>query len=149
LKDGSNASSAATFAGSSHEVMLAPSENSDFQILAHFAKRKTSGIFAHVGGSASELAAEGIGKVAVAGKPDFEGECRKIVGTALNSLERSPETQPDQIVMNGDAGLLMNDAGEMKRRRMNRVSNVVKGDRLAQAACEPSLGVDPFEKNTA
>jgi hypothetical protein len=87
--------------------------------------------------------------VAVAGKPDVEGKCRKIVGTALKSFKRSAESQPDQIAMDGNAGLLMKHAGEMKRRRMHGASNVVKPDTLAQAAREPSLGVDPFEKNTA
>ena len=100
----------------------------------------TSGISAHVGGSATELAAEGVSKVAVAGKPDVEGRCRKIVGTALKSFKRSAESQLDQIAMDRDAGLLMKHAGEMKRRRMHGASNVVKPDTLAQAAREPSLG---------
>jgi hypothetical protein len=83
-------------AGALWEERSRVSENSDFQILAHFAQRKTSGISAHVGGSATELAAEGIGEVAVAGKPDVEGKCRKIVGTALKSFKRSAESQLDQ-----------------------------------------------------
>jgi hypothetical protein len=52
----------------SDERMVARREKSDFQILAHFAKAAKAGISPDFGGSAAEFAAEGIGKMAMAGK---------------------------------------------------------------------------------
>src|SRR5262249_33993739 len=55
-------------AGVSDEEMIVGRGKSDFQILAHFAKRSAAGVASHVGGRAAELAAKGVGEVAVAGK---------------------------------------------------------------------------------
>jgi hypothetical protein len=62
-----------------HEDMVARQKKSDFQILAHFAKRSAAGLTAHVGGRAAELPSEGVGEMAMAGKPQFEGEGSQIV----------------------------------------------------------------------
>jgi len=72
---------------------IAKRGKSDYQILAHFAKRAVTGAAAHVGGRAAELAAEGVGEVAVAGKTEFEGERGEIVRALGQSVERSAKTQ--------------------------------------------------------
>ena len=51
---------------------------SDFQNLAHFAKHPLTGIASHIGWSPAELAAKGVGEVAMAGKPEFEGKRGKV-----------------------------------------------------------------------
>jgi len=55
-------------------------EESDFQILAHFAKRPAAGAAAHLGGFATELLAKRVGEVAVAGKAELQRKRGKIVG---------------------------------------------------------------------
>jgi hypothetical protein len=62
-----------------HEDRVARQEKSNFQILAHFAKRSAAGVAAYAGGRAAELTSEGVGEVAVAGKPQFESECSQIL----------------------------------------------------------------------
>ena len=120
--------------------MLARREESDFQILAHFAKRRRLALAAHLGGRAAELAAEGVGEVAVAGEAEFEGERGKIAGAVGQAFERRAQAQAGQIAMHRHAGSLLKDAGEMKRRRVHGTGNVVERDALAQTAREISLG---------
>ena len=50
-----------------------------------------AGIAAHAGRRATELAAERIGEVAVAGKAEFEGELGEIVRAIGQSSERCAE----------------------------------------------------------
>src|SRR5262245_49462558 len=58
--------------GDSQEWILARHSGSDFQILAHFANRSSDRAAARIGGRAAKFTAEGIGEVAVAGKPEFQ-----------------------------------------------------------------------------
>ena len=77
-----------------HEDMLARQNKSDFQILAHFAKRSAAGDAAHIGGRAAEFTSEGVSEVAVTGKPQFEGERGEIVCSIGESFERGTEAKP-------------------------------------------------------
>ena len=74
--------------------MVARQEKSNFQILAHFAKGSATGVAAYVGGRAAELASEGVGEVAVAGKAQVEGERSQIVCAVSESFERRSEAKP-------------------------------------------------------
>jgi hypothetical protein len=58
----------------SHEGMVESREMSDFQILAHFAQPVAAAMATHFRRAAAKLAAKSVGKVAVAGKADLEGE---------------------------------------------------------------------------
>jgi len=55
------------FGGDAYEDILARPRTSGFQNLAHFAKSSATGM-AHIRGGATELTAEGISKMAVAGE---------------------------------------------------------------------------------
>ena len=56
---------------------------------------------AHVRGRAAELAAEGVGEVAVAGEAQFEGQCGEIVRAVRRASSRGAEAQPGQVAMDG------------------------------------------------
>jgi hypothetical protein len=120
--------------------MVATLEESDFQILAHFAKRSAGGISTHVGGRATELASESVGEVAVAGKPQLEGECSQIVCAIGQSFERGTEAKPGQIAMKRQAGLFLKEAGEMKRGCVDGARDILERDALAQLAREVRFG---------
>src|SRR5262249_18771933 len=108
-----NAVAAATLAADSREDTIARREKSGFQILAHFGQG-AAGDLAHVGGGAAELAAEGVGEVAVAGKAQVEGQRGEVAGAAGQSVERSAEAQLGEVAMDRKAGSLAKEAGEMK-----------------------------------
>jgi hypothetical protein len=111
--------------------MVTRRDQSDFQILAQFAQRPAAGAVAHGGRRAAELAAEGVGEVAVAGKAEVEGQRCQIVRAAGQSFERGAEPQPGQVTMDRHAGSLLKDPGEVKRRRVDRTGDVVERDALA------------------
>ena len=120
--------------------MVARREKSNFQILAHFAKRSATGVPAHVGGRAAELPSEGVGEVAMAGKPQFEGECSQIVCAIGKSFERGAQAKPGQIAMDRHAGLLLKEAGKMKGRCIDGAGDILECDALTQLAREVSFG---------
>src|SRR5262249_37447048 len=69
-------------AGVSDVEMIVRRGKAACQALAAFADGPADGVAAHGGGRAAELAAEGAGEMAVAGKAEFEGE-RGQVGLAV------------------------------------------------------------------
>ena len=71
--------------------MVARQKSSDYQILAQFAEFPPPSVVAHRGGRAAELAAKGIGEMAVAGKAEVEGQGGDVVGAAGQSLQRCPQ----------------------------------------------------------
>jgi hypothetical protein len=77
--------------------MVARREQSDFQVLAHFAQRWGADFAARLGGSAAELAVKGVGEVAMAGKAEIEGQRREIVRAFGQSFERGTETELGQV----------------------------------------------------
>lgn len=86
------AASCKSGAGVSDEEIVARREKSDFQILAHFAKRSARelhsiGDASRVGRRVAELMAKGVCEVAVTGKAEFEGERGEIVRAVGESLE--------------------------------------------------------------
>src|SRR5262245_34342079 len=120
--------------------MVTGRDKSDFQILAQFAERSAAAALAHGGGGAAELAAEGVGEVAVAGKAEVEGQRSQVVRAAGQSFERGAEAQPGQVAMDRHAGSLLKDAGEMKGRRVYGPGDVIERDAFTQPAREVGLG---------
>src|SRR5581483_1651131 len=130
----------ATIAGDSREDRIVRRGKSDFQILAHFAERPAAGVAAHFGGRATELAAEGVGEMAVAGKSEFEGECSEVVGAIGQSFERGAEPKQGEVTVDRHAGSLLKDAGEVKGRRVHGAGDLVECDTFAKSAGEPGFG---------
>ena len=67
---------------------VARREDSGFQILAQFAQHTVAGMATDIGGCAAELATEGLGKMAVAGKAQFEGQRGEVVRAIGQPMER-------------------------------------------------------------
>jgi hypothetical protein len=80
---------AQTCGGDSHEDIVVGLKQSDFQILAHFAKCPATVVAAQVRGWTAKLAAEGIGEVAVAREAEFESELSEIIRAIVQTFERS------------------------------------------------------------
>ena len=120
--------------------MVARQETSDFQILAHFTKFSQAGVSAHIGGCTAKFVAEGVREVAVAGKPEFQGEPSQIVRAVSQPFERGAQPQLGEVAMYGQSGVTMKETCEMKRRHMNGTSHVVERDSLTQSAGEVGLG---------
>jgi hypothetical protein len=78
--------------------------------------------------------------VAVAGKAELEGELGEIARAFGQVFERSAEAQPSEVAMDGHAGLVLKEAGQMKGGGVHGTSDVVKPDTLTQPAPEVGLG---------
>ena len=120
--------------------MVARQETSDFQILAHFTKFSQAGVSAHIGGRTAKFVAEGVREVAVAGKPEFQGEPGEIVRSVGQPFERGAQAQLGEVAMYGQSGVTMKETCEMKRRHMNGASHFVERYSLTQSAGEVGLG---------
>ena len=139
FETGTNATVTATVAGHSHGDIVARREKSDFQILAYFAKAEPAGVTADIGGWAAELAAKGVGEVAVTGKAEVEGKPSEIVRAIGQPFERSAEAQSGQVAMDWYAGSLLKKAGEMKGRRVHRAGHLIERDGFTEPARQVSF----------
>ena len=93
-----------------------------------------------VGGRAAELAAEGVGEVAVTGKAEFEGEGGDIVRALRQAFERSAKAEPGQVAMDWHSGSLLKNASEMEGRREHSLGDIVERDAFALSAREVDFG---------
>src|SRR5262245_42706451 len=116
--------------------MVTICEESDFQILAQFAKRAQS---PRGGRRAAEFGPERIREMAVAGKAEIERQQSQIIGAADQAIERRAQSQAGQVAVHRYAAALLEDSREVERREMHFPSNLVERDSLADSTCEVGL----------
>ena len=78
--------------------------------------------------------------MAVAGEAKLEGQRGELIGAAGKSFQRGAKAQPGQVAMDGNAGSLLKDPGEMKGRCVYRSGELVERDAFTQPAREVGFG---------